>query len=33
MCLFCVLILPNYPLFVCVLNLTIHIPWQVSSIN
>jgi len=33
MCLFCVLILPNYSLFVCVLNLTFHISGQVSSIN
>jgi len=33
MCLFCVLILPNYPLFVCVLNLTFHISRQISSIN
>jgi len=33
MCLFCVLILPNCPLFVCVLNLTFHISRQVSSIN
>jgi len=31
MFLFCVLILPNCPLFVCVFNLTFHISRQVSS--
>jgi len=29
MCLFCVLILLNCHLFICVLNLTFHISWQV----
>jgi len=33
MCIFCALILLNYPLFVCVLKLTFHISRQVSSIN
>jgi len=32
MCLFCVLILLNCHMFLCVLNLTFHIPRQVSSI-
>jgi len=31
MCIFCVSILPNCPLFVCVLNLTFQILRQVSS--
>jgi len=33
MCLFCVLILQNSPLFVFVLNLTFHILRQVNGIN